>query len=59
VEYSVEKTGPHKLSLKANDNDIGNRGVNVSPSGADGTHSIAFGPGISEATVGMLNILYP
>lgn len=60
VEYTPYKAGPYTLTLKTPEGvKIGGArnplGIICSPAPADGKNSIAFGPGIEEATIGKDN----
>jgi filamin len=60
VQYTPYKAGPHQLELKTPEGArIGGAknplGIIVSPAAADGSQSVAHGPGIEEATLGKDN----
>jgi len=60
VQYTPYKTGPYSLEIQAPDGTrIGGKKnpvpIQVSPAAADGSQSVAFGPGISHATIGKDN----
>jgi len=59
VSYTPYKAGPYKLELKADGTKIGGArnplGIKCTAAPADGANSIAFGPGVEEATVGKDN----
>jgi len=60
VQYTPYKTGPYSLEMKAPDGTrIGGKTNPVpilcTPAAADGSQSVAFGPGVTNATIGKDN----
>lgn len=53
VRYTIEKAGNYQFKLASGSHSLGEKNVTCVPASFSGAHSVASGPGISEATIGM------
>lgn len=53
IRYTIEKAGNYQFKLASGSHSLGEKNVTCVPSSFSGAHSVATGPGISEATIGM------
>lgn len=54
VKYLIEKTGDYKIALAAGSHNLGEKNVTCVPSTFSGANSVASGPGIKDAKIGIL-----